>query len=105
MFSLMRNLGSSIGISIVVTLLAQNTQAHHASLAAHVTPYSAPLQTPAVSTYWDLTEPSGLVALNAEVTRQAATIAYLDDFTLMMYVTLLALPLLLVLRVPRTKPA
>ena len=105
MFSLMRNIGSSIGISIVVTLLAQNTQVNHASLAAHVTPYSAPLQTPAATTYWDLTEASGLSALNAEVTRQAATIAYLDDFSLMMYITLLAVPLLALLRVPRTKPA
>jgi DHA2 family multidrug resistance protein len=103
MFSLMRNIGSSIGISIVVTLLAQNTQVNHASLAARVTPYRAALQTPSVAAFWDITEASGLGMLNGEITRQAATIAYLNDFTLMMYVTLLALPLLLLLRVPRAQ--
>jgi DHA2 family multidrug resistance protein len=103
MFSLMRNLGSSIGISIVVTLLAQNTQVNHASLAAHVTPYNPALQIPSVTAFWDITDAAGLGALNGEVTRQAATIAYLNDFTLMMYVTLFALPLLLLLRVPRAR--
>jgi MFS transporter, DHA2 family, multidrug resistance protein len=41
------------------------------------------------------------VALNAEVSRQALTIAYINDFRFMMYLSLLALPLLLLLRTPR----
>ena len=41
------------------------------------------------------------VALDAEVTRQAVTIAYLNDFRFMMYLSLLAIPLLLLLRTPR----
>lgn len=48
---------------------------------------------------------SGLAALNGEVTRQAATIAYLDDFRLMMAVTLLAIPLIFLLRRPWREPA
>ena len=48
----------------------------------------------------DLSTPQGLSALDAEVNRQAATLAYLQDFRLMMWVTLAATPLLLLLRAP-----
>jgi DHA2 family multidrug resistance protein len=105
MFSLIRNIGSSIGISIVMTLLARNTQANHAALGAHATPFNQALLWPGVDTVWNLDTASGLAALNGEVTRQAALIAYLDDFTLMMYVILAALPLLLLLRAPRPEAA
>ena len=50
---------------------------------------------------WSIDEAQGLAALNAEVTRRAAAIAYLNDFLLMMLVTLAALPLVLLLRAPR----
>jgi DHA2 family multidrug resistance protein len=103
LFSLVRNLGSSVGISIVVTLLAQNTQVNHAELAASVTPFNPMLDPQA----WGLTGTAalrGYAALDAEVTRQAAMIAYLDDFKLMMAVTLLAIPMLLLLRRP-ARPA
>ncbi len=105
MFSLIRNLGSSIGISIVVTLLAHNTQVNHASLGSLVTPFNQALRWVDVTRFWSLDQPQGLVALNGEVTRQAATIAYLDDFSLMMYVILLAVPLLLLLRAPKAAAA
>lgn len=101
MFSLMRNIGSSIGISIVITLLAQNTQVNHADMANVMTPFSAGLQSPWLPQVWNWHTTPGVVALNGEVTRQAATIAYLNDFTFMMWVTLLSAPLLLLLRKPR----
>ncbi|HZD24942.1 MAG TPA: DHA2 family efflux MFS transporter permease subunit [Alphaproteobacteria bacterium] len=101
LFSLMRNIGSSIGISVVVTLLARNTQTNHAILSQHATPLNPVFQWLDVSRIWDLSSSHGLSALNAEVTRQAATIAYLDDFRLMMVVTLLAVPMLLLLRTPK----
>ncbi len=99
MFSLMRNIGSSIGISIVVTLLAQNTQANHAMIAESVTPFRAATRLSALPRLWDWATTAGAAALNGEVTRQAETIAYLTDFRLMMWVTLLAAPLILLLRV------
>jgi DHA2 family multidrug resistance protein len=105
MFSLMRNIGSSIGISIVVSLLAQNTQINHSTLAEQATPFNPIFQTPGVAEHWSLTSQAGLTALNGEITRQAATIAYLDDFRLMMYVMLLAMPLLLLLRRPAPRRA
>jgi MFS transporter, DHA2 family, multidrug resistance protein len=103
MFSLMRNIGSSIGISIVVTLLAQNTQINHATLAEQATPFNPMFRLPHVAHAWGLGETAGLAALNHEITRQAATIAYLNDFRLMMYLMLLAIPMLLLLRKPRHK--
>jgi DHA2 family multidrug resistance protein len=104
MFSLMRNIGSSIGISIVVSLLAQNTQVNHAMLVEHATPYNPMFQAPYLPDAWSLNDAAGLAALNAEITRQAATIAYLDDFLLMAWLVLMAVPLLLLLRSPGRQP-
>jgi DHA2 family multidrug resistance protein len=50
---------------------------------------------------FSLTSPGGMAALNAEVTRQAAMVAYIDDFKLIMLIALATLPLLLLLREPR----
>ncbi len=101
-YSLTRNIGSSAGISIMMALLAHNTQVSHAELAARLTPFdAAPL--PHMS---GLSLAASMEALNGEVTRQAATIAYLNDFWLMMILTLAAVPLLALLRPPRhTAPA
>ena len=101
-FSLLRNLGSSIGISVTAALLISNTQANHASIAALVTPFNRALYHGAVAKFWNPLTAQGVTALNNEVTRQAATIAYIDDFKLMMVLSLIALPLVLLLRKPRT---
>ncbi len=98
LFSLMRNVGSGIGISVVISYLAQRTQINHAVFSDFVTPFNQALTLATESGAIDLSSPAGLLALNAEVTRQAATLAYLQDFRLMMFVTLASLPLLLLLR-------
>jgi DHA2 family multidrug resistance protein len=103
LFSLVRNAGGSIGISIVVSLVAQNTQVNHSSLAARVTPYAEALRLPEVRQAWDVRTTQGLMALDGEVNRQAAMIAYIDDFEFMMVVTLLTIPLILLLRAPRSR--
>jgi DHA2 family multidrug resistance protein len=96
--SLMRNLGGSIGISILVATLAENTQIVHSRLVETLRPDNPLAQGHGLAAPFSLTAPHGIAALNAEVTRQAAMIAYIDDFKLMMVVALLALPLLLLLR-------
>ena len=96
MFSLMRNMGSSIGVSVMVTLLGQQTQMNHMLLSEHVTPFN-PALTSAVAT----DTVTGLAMLNNEVTRQAAAIAYLHDYQIMMIITLLAVPLIAMLRPSR----
>ncbi|HKS55195.1 MAG TPA: DHA2 family efflux MFS transporter permease subunit [Steroidobacteraceae bacterium] len=98
-FSLMRNLGSSVGISAVTTLLVRNTQIMHSRLAEHVTPFSDGL-TPSLSPGVPAAE--HLAQLNAVVTQQAAMIAYNNDFKLMLILTVIAIPLVALLRAPPT---
>src|SRR3954447_22833188 len=100
LFSLMRNLGSSIGISIVVSLLASNTQANHAEIAANLTPFNPALHEPAINQYWNAWTAAGQTSLNAVVNVQAQIVAYADDYRLMMFLTLAALPTLLLMRRP-----
>jgi DHA2 family multidrug resistance protein len=100
-FSLLRNLGGSFGISIVENVLVRSIQANHASLAQHVTPYNPMLRLPNVARLWDIGTTRGLAALDAEVNRQAAMISYIDDFKLMMIVTLLMIPFLPLLSKPQ----
>jgi DHA2 family multidrug resistance protein len=105
MFSLIRNIGASVGISLVMTVLGHEIQSSHAELASSITPFRDAFQAPGVPSIWNLSTELGRVALNAEVSRQAVTIAYLNDFRFMMYLCLLALPLLLLLRPRRVHRA
>ena len=102
--SLMRNLGGSIGISILVATLAENTQAVHSRLVEGLRPDNPLAQAPYLAAPFSLTTPGGIAALNAEVTRQAAMVAYIDDFRLMMWIVLASLPLLLLLREAHHRP-
>jgi DHA2 family multidrug resistance protein len=102
--ALMRMLGGSIGIAILETQLAQNTQIVHSHLVEGLRPDNPLMRAPFMPPAFDLTSPHGLAALNQEVTRQAAMIGYIDDFMLMLIVILASLPLLLLVRVPRRRP-
>jgi DHA2 family multidrug resistance protein len=102
-FSLIRNIGSSVGISIVMTLLARNTQINHAEIASRLTPYGD--NASQVAGAIGANAGNGLAMLNAEVTRQASGIAFLNDFWLMMIMTAAAIPLLLLLRPARNASA
>jgi len=99
MFSLLRNLGSSIGVSVMTALLSQGRQLHRAHLVEHVTPFHPAMREAPEA--WSLDSLSGLARLSAEVSRQADILAYLGDFRILMMVTLLPIPLLLILRPPR----
>ncbi|EEG09587.1 DHA2 family efflux MFS transporter permease subunit [Pseudogulbenkiania ferrooxidans] len=96
-FSLFRNIGSSIGISLMQTLLTRNSAIYHARLAELVTSASPAIRA-GLPALLDPASPAGLAALNNEVTRQASFLAYLTDFRIMMVATLLALPFLLLMR-------
>ena len=100
LFSLTRNIGSSIGISVVMSQLQQNLQKNHAAFADFITPFSVPLRQAMQEGAWNIHTTQGLVSLNAEITLQASTLAYLQDFRLMMWITLCALPLILFLKPP-----
>jgi DHA2 family multidrug resistance protein len=95
LFSLIRNLGSSIGISVVETLLTRNTQMMHSRLAEQITPYADGLQAQSPMAW---STPRGLAMLNESVSGQAAMIAYNNDFELMLVLTLCAIPLVVLFR-------
>jgi MFS transporter, DHA2 family, multidrug resistance protein len=101
LYSLVRNIGSSIGISLVQTLLTRNTVIAHASLAERVTRGSSAWNNPAVAAAFDVHVPAGAALLDGAVTQQAAMIGYIDDFWFMLLLTLLVTPLLLLIRPPR----
>jgi DHA2 family multidrug resistance protein len=93
-----------IGIAILETELSHNTQIVHSRLMEHLRPDNPLAQAPYLSAPFNLTDASGIAALNHEVTRQAAMIAYNDDFALMLIVILASLPLLRFVRTPRRQP-
>ena len=104
LYNLSRNIGSSVGISIVTALLSENVQINHASIAAYVTPYNPMFQLPAVARALSPFTATGRAALDAVITTQATTIGYMDDFKLMMVMALAAMPLVFLLR-KSAKPA
>ena len=99
LLNLSRNVGGSIGISIVSTQLVRMTQVSHADLAQNITQQTIPTANPEIlQTVAPVAGPAALAYINAMITKQALFIAYLDDFKLMMIVTFSVLPLLLFMR-------
>jgi DHA2 family multidrug resistance protein len=106
--TLVRNLGSSVGISMVIAQLTNETIRAHAYLSEYVTPFNGPLQAPAVSSLLSTTTMSGRAMLDRLVTEQASIIAYGNDFKLLMYLTLATIPMVFFIgssRVPRPTAA
>jgi MFS transporter, DHA2 family, multidrug resistance protein len=103
LFSLVRNLGSSIGISVVTLYLTRNVQINHEELGAFISPFNPVLRDllPGAA----VTDPTMLQTLDILVNQQALMISYNNDFKLMMLVTLCAIPLALLLRRPKAATA
>jgi MFS transporter, DHA2 family, multidrug resistance protein len=97
LLNLARNVGGSVGISVVSSQLVRMTQVAHADMASGI---GSEVPNAAAALLQSIGVPgsAALAVLNAEVTRQAVFIAYLDDFKLMMIVTFAVLPLLLLMR-------
>lgn len=101
-YTLIRNLGSGVGISIMQALVVSNTQAMHESLAGGVIPSDQVVRN-TMSSIFNLQSTAGLSALNGEITRQATMVAYVDAFKLMFFVTLACMPMLLLMRPAKRK--
>jgi MFS transporter, DHA2 family, multidrug resistance protein len=95
--TLMRNIGSSIGISMVIAQLTSGTTVMHARLAEDVTPFNDALQMPDVASMLNITTDMGRAMLDMIVTQQANMIAYLNDFKLLMFLTLGVIPLVMII--------
>jgi DHA2 family multidrug resistance protein len=97
-FNLLRNMGSSIGVAMVTALLTRNVQMMHSRLVEHVTPYDLATRTHPV---FDASTLQGLRAIDGVVTHQATLIAYINDFKLLLIMTLAVTPLVFLLRKAR----
>jgi DHA2 family multidrug resistance protein len=98
LLNLSRNIGGSIGISVVAALLARNLQVAHADMAGAISDQVLPSMSGTVVSQLGLPAEAAIALADAEINRQAAFIAYIDDFYLMMWVTLASIPLVLLLR-------
>ncbi|HEY2131621.1 MAG TPA: DHA2 family efflux MFS transporter permease subunit [Acetobacteraceae bacterium] len=102
LLSLLRNVGSAIGVSVTSFMLAQSVQAEHADLAAYANPFNRVFQNGgAVTRMLDPGTSHGAQMLDSIINQQALSIAYLNDFKLMMLTSLPTLLLLLLMRNPK----
>ena len=104
LFSLVRNVGSAIGVSITSFMLAYNAQVLHARIAETLTPFNRMMQSGSAYLMWNSATAGGRAALNGEVSRQALAMSYANDFKLMFWVSLLAIGLLFMMRRPARSP-
>src|SRR5258707_13343803 len=98
LFNLSRNVGSSVAISMVSYLLIRNNQVNHATIASHVTAVNLNFDGGVVQHVLSPWTASGRAALDQVIQTQASIISYIDDFKLMMILSLAAIPLVLLLR-------
>jgi len=99
-FTLVRNVGSSVGIALMTAILAHQVSVSHSDMAAAIQPGSPEVSASLANQFNPATD-AGIQVLNGEITRQASMVAYVDVFRLMMVMTLGAIPLLLIMRPPR----
>jgi DHA2 family multidrug resistance protein len=97
-YHMVRNVGSSIHISLSITLAVRMTRTNYAEIAPAVSPYNEALSMPWVAGGWSASTPEGLAALGREVARQAAMIGYIDAFVFFIATALVVLPLVLLVR-------
>jgi len=100
MWTLIRNLGSSVGVAIVIANLTNKTIMMHALLAESVTPFNQAMADPAAAML-DASTDTGRALLENLLTQQATIIAYANDFKLMLVMTLLCYPLVFLVRTSR----
>jgi DHA2 family multidrug resistance protein len=102
-FTLMRNFGSSLFISMAVLLLVRSTTANYARMTEFVTPFAGVHYLAGLPASWSLETASGLMRISNEIQRQAAMIGYLNAFLLTAYVAAAAVPLACLLRAPGSR--
>ncbi|TCJ40875.1 MDR family MFS transporter [Parafrankia sp. BMG5.11] len=103
LLNLARSVGASVGISVTTILLAANIQRGHEEIGSHVTSASLAAMDLATLDRFQGGADGIMRMLDNEVNRQAAMVAYIDDFYLMTWLALAAVPLAFVMR--RSRPA
>jgi MFS transporter, DHA2 family, multidrug resistance protein len=93
MLTLMRNVASSIGISVVIAQLTEGSRRVYAVLNEHVTPFNHAMQMPDVRGMIDMSTDKGRAMIDVMVKLQADIIAFSQDYQMVMLFTLCAIPL------------
>jgi DHA2 family multidrug resistance protein len=93
MLTLMRNVMSSVGISIVIAQLTEGSRRIYAVLNNHVNPFNHALQMPNVSGMIDMTTDKGRAMADVMINLQAQIIAFSQDYQLVMIFILCSIPL------------
>ena len=104
MLTLVRNVGSSVGISIVIANLSRTTTLMHARFAEYVTPFNDALQAPDIARVLDLSTDVGRALADNLITQQAALVAYSNDFRLLMWLTIASMPFVFILGMMHKRP-
>jgi DHA2 family multidrug resistance protein len=99
-YSLLNNIGRSLGIAYFATLFASTTQTARSTIVEQVTPFNDAVRHGLVPELWDHTTLRGLAALNREVVRQAELVAYVIDFELLAAIIIVCLPVLFLMGKP-----
>ncbi|WP_296680777.1 DHA2 family efflux MFS transporter permease subunit [Novosphingobium sp.] len=100
LLNLSRSLGASVGIAVTTVLLARNIQTGHSDLSSHVTASMTALIDFSTIDRFQQLGSAALSAIDAEINRQAAMIGYIDNFYLMMWMSMLVMPFALLLQKP-----
>lgn len=104
-FNLLRKMGSSVGVSILVGQLVRNSQTNRSVIAEGVTPYDRRFEIVPLPQHWSLDEAGGVAAIEQTVLDQAEFLAYMQDFWLLTFIALAMLPIALLLGRGRPQPA
>ena len=97
-YHMLRNIGSSVHISLSTVLVVHMTQLSYAELSPNVSRYNEALALPWVRGSLDLSDPRSLGAIEREIARQASMLGYLDSFWAFSATALAVLPLILLVR-------
>jgi DHA2 family multidrug resistance protein len=103
-FTLMRNFGSSLFISVAVLVVSRSTASNYSRMTEYITPYNKTLVMPGLPSQWSLDGAASLQTLSNEILRQAAMIGYLNAFYLMAFAALAAMPLAAFMRGAKREP-
>lgn len=101
-FHLLRNIGSSVFISLSVALVIRETKHNYAELVPHLSPFNKALRMPDVPDTLSFDDPSALAAMSQEIARQATMIGYLEAFLLFAAVAAVSLPLIALVQLKKT---
>lgn len=104
-YHLLRNIGSSLFISLSVTELVRSAAMNYEHLTEHISPFNQVFTMPWASGEWDISSVEGLARLSAEMVHQASLMSYLNAFGLYTLASAAAIPLILLVSRPGAKQA